>query len=148
MSRPSGPSPRATILLVEDDVLVRDVAAQILEEAGYTVLQAENAQEAMQLIERERSLDLVFSDVRMPGQMDGVGLAKWIRRFHPQLLVVLASGYVDPKSLLKAADVDAIMQKPYAGTDVVRRLDMLLATRRNSAARRKSRAAASADDAG
>ncbi len=134
------------ILLVEDDELVRDLAAELLQDGGYSVIQAADAQEAMRIIEDQRGLDLVFSDVRMPGPVDGIGLAKWIMRFHPQLAVVLASGYADPKSLQEAAHVDAIMQKPYAGEDVIRRLGMVLASRRKSDVERPVRSSAGVDE--
>lgn len=119
----------ATILLVDDDKAVREVASELLEDAGYTILQAENAHAAMRLIESHSEIDLVFSDVRMPGQVDGVGLARWIRRVHPELLVVLVSGYVEPESLLRKTEVDAILQKPYTNTDVLGRLETLLSRR-------------------
>ncbi len=119
----------ATILLVEDDEAVRDVATELLEDAGYAVLQAGDAHAAMRIIESRPGIDLVFSDVRMPGKVDGVGLARWVRRLHPELLMVLVSGYVEPESLLRATEVDAILQKPYTTGEVLRRLQALLARR-------------------
>lgn len=119
----------ATILLVEDDEAVRDVATELLEDAGYTVLQAEDAHAAMRVIESRPGIDLVFSDVRMPGKVDGVGLARWVRRLHPELLMVLVSGYVEPESLLRSTEVDAILQKPYTTKEVLRRLRDLLSRR-------------------
>lgn len=120
----------ATILLVDDDEAVRDVACELLEDAGYRILQAENAHVAMRLIESHPEIDLVFSDVRMPGKIDGVGLARWVRLCHPELLMVLVSGYVEPGSLLRTTEVDAILQKPYTNNEVLRRLQILLSRRR------------------
>lgn len=134
----------ATILLVDDDEAVREVASELLEDAGYTVLQAENAHAAMRMIESRHEIDLVFSDVRMPGQIDGVGLARWVRLCHPELLMVLASGYVEPESLLRATEVDAILQKPYTNNEVVRRLRILLARRGRRGGSRPSSGSASA----
>ena len=65
-----------TILLVEDDVLVRMAIFQHLEDCGYCVLQAANAQEALAVMARHPEIDVLFTDVRMPGPMDGLGLAK------------------------------------------------------------------------
>ena len=65
-----------TILLVEDQTLVRLALAHHLGECGYAVLEAENADEALVLLGRHPEIDVVFTDVQMPGSMDGLGLAE------------------------------------------------------------------------
>ena len=69
---------RRTILIVEDEILVRMAAAEHLRVAGYSVLEATNATEAVRLIVANRSIELVFTDIHMPGEMDGNGLRAWI----------------------------------------------------------------------
>ncbi len=83
---------RPTILVVEDEVLVRIAAAEYLRAAGYTVMEAADADEAIRLMTAAPSIDLVFSDVHMPGAMDGYGLRAWILRERPRVKVLLTSG--------------------------------------------------------
>jgi CheY-like chemotaxis protein len=81
-----------TILVVDDEVLIRMAVSDFLQECGFKVLEAGTAAEAIEMIQsRQSAIDLVFSDVRMPGDMDGFGLAKWIRT-NAGLPVILASG--------------------------------------------------------
>jgi CheY-like chemotaxis protein len=120
---PSGPA----ILVVEDEALIRLMLAEALLDEGYRVLEAEHAAAALEQLERESAIDLVISDVRMPGEMDGVALARWIRRNRPGLKVVLTSGYVsgvDHRGL--AQDIDAFIGKPYHVTEVVSRIAQLI----------------------
>ena len=73
-----------TILVVEDDVLIRMPIAQYLRDCGYKVIEAVNADEAMTvLLHRDKIIDIVFSDIEMPGSVDGFGLSKWIRENRP-----------------------------------------------------------------
>jgi CheY-like chemotaxis protein len=81
-----------TILVVEDELLVRMAISGHLEGCGYNVLEAEDADEAMALLGSHSQIDLVFTDVRMPGSMDGLGLAKWITQYRPEIAVLVASG--------------------------------------------------------
>jgi CheY-like chemotaxis protein len=79
-----------TILVVEDDILVRMPIAQYLRDCGYKVIEAANADEAMAvLLHQQTVVDVVFSDIEMPGAMDGFGLANWIREHRPGLDVLL-----------------------------------------------------------
>ncbi len=108
----SGPGEGHTpvILLVEDDVLVRFATAELLREEGYVVLEAVDASEALELLGSGHPLDLVLSDVRMPGEMDGVALTYAIKDLRPNLPVVLVSSHLPP-------DVrhggDGFLPKPY-----------------------------------
>lgn len=80
-----------TVLVVEDDVLVRLVIAGYLRDCGYRVLEAASADEAVQLLQRgEAQVDVVLTDVEMPGEMDGFALAQWVRRERPDIEVVMA----------------------------------------------------------
>ena len=85
------PAVQETILVVEDDVLVRMPIAQYLRDCGYKVIEAVSADEAMAvLLHRETVVDVVFSDIEMAGSVDGFGLARWVREHRPGLDVVLA----------------------------------------------------------
>jgi DNA-binding NtrC family response regulator len=82
-----------TILIVDDEALIRMTVSDFLQECGFKVLEASNAAEAIEVIQSCRiTIDLVFSDVRMPGELDGFGLSTWIKKNRPELPVILTSG--------------------------------------------------------
>src|SRR5262245_41278519 len=86
------PAPPPVILVVEDEVLVRSIVAAYLSECGFDVIEASGADEAVRVLQADVAIDIVFSDVNMPGSMDGFGLAQWVRRERPWLKVILTSG--------------------------------------------------------
>jgi two-component system, response regulator PdtaR len=81
------------VLIVEDDFLVRQNAVFLLEEAGFDTLEAARADEAIALLEARQDIRIVFTDINMPGSMDGLALAQAVRRRWPPLELVLTSGY-------------------------------------------------------
>ena len=105
-----------TILIVEDELLIRLALREHLEECGFSVLEAADAAEAMDLMERHDQIALVFTDVRMPGDMDGIDLAEWILKHWPGLPVMLTSGELGRikanEELAKAENFSAF-SKPY-----------------------------------
>jgi DNA-binding NtrC family response regulator len=120
-----------TILIVEDDVLVRMPIAQYLRDCGYKVIEAGNADEAMTvLMHKETVVDIVFSDIEMPGAVDGFGLAKWIREHRPGLDVLLA-GTV-PRAVDQAKELceQGSVPKPYEAQIVHNHIKRLLAARK------------------
>jgi CheY-like chemotaxis protein len=100
---------RAVVLVVEDEALVRAVACDALEEAGYETLQAENADDAIALLETHPEIRLVFTDVQMPGSMDGVKLAAAVRKRWPPVRIIVTSAR--PKPVL--TDDAVFLPKPY-----------------------------------
>jgi len=119
-----------TILVVEDDVLVRMPIAQYLRDCGYKVIEASNADEAIQvLLHQETPVDVVFSDIDMPGAVDGFELAKWIREHRPGLDVLLA-GTV-PRAVESAENLceRGPVPKPYEAQVVHNHIRRLLAAR-------------------
>ena len=89
---PDANDPRFTVLVVDDEPAIRGVLCEFLRECGLQSLGAENADQALTLIRGGSAIDLVFSDVRMPGAMDGLGLARWILENKPELPVILTTG--------------------------------------------------------
>lgn len=87
-----------TVLVVDDEALVRMYAVDVFEEAGFEVLEARDAADALQVLERldteGRAIDLLFTDVNMPGAMDGMELARRVHDAHPDMAVLIASGKV------------------------------------------------------
>jgi CheY-like chemotaxis protein len=119
------------ILIVEDEVLIRFVISAYLQECGFRVYEAGDAAEAIEIMEADRAaIDLVFSDVAMPGDMDGFGLAQWIRKNRPGLAVVLTSG--DAKKSATAKDLcenEPFFAKPYDVAQVVAQIRRLIETK-------------------
>lgn len=114
------------ILIAEDDELIRILVAQYLQEAGFKVIEAFNAGHALALInEGGRPIDLIFTDVQMPGEMDGHALAQWLERHWPDIPVLLPSGsdrpFIDPVSKHRC-----FIPKPYALPEVERHIRDLL----------------------
>lgn len=99
--------PERTILVVDDDPDVRDYAVAVLENRGYRVLSAEDGLDALSVLKRERSIDLLFTDVVMP-RLNGFELAARAREAAPLLKVLFTSGYATD---LSAAD--RLLKKPY-----------------------------------
>jgi CheY-like chemotaxis protein len=98
------------VLLVEDNPEVASVSAGLLEQLGYTVRKVANAEAALREIELD-GIDLVFSDIVMPGKMDGLGLARHLKAVRPRLPILLASGYSD--AALSVRGDFPILRKPY-----------------------------------
>jgi len=122
----SGPEEEAalpTVLVVEDEFLVRQTIIDYLGECGYCVLEAADGDEAREILDSGAPIDLVFSDVRMPGQMDGLALAQWIRQHRPGMPVILTSGYA--RTVPAAALCDRFLDKPYGPTELLQHIRML-----------------------
>jgi DNA-binding NtrC family response regulator len=86
------PATQKKILVVEDEVLVRLAVAQFLRELGYAVVEAIDAAEAMRVIRSDSAIVLVFTDVTMPGEVNGRDLAHWLASHYPRIKVLLTSG--------------------------------------------------------
>ena len=113
---------KAVILLVEDDVLVRFTTAEVLREAGFDVLEAVDSSEALALLTTGHPLDLVITDIRMPGRMDGVQLASVIKATRPNLPVALLSSHLEwPEH-----EADVFLPKPYDPDDLVEAVKRLI----------------------
>lgn len=101
---------KPTILVVEDEILIRIDLAETLREQGYTVLEAGNGDEALKLLQAGIACDLVISDVRMPGGTDGLALLARLKIDRPDVPVILASGHLSTE---RAAAATAFLSKPY-----------------------------------
>jgi CheY-like chemotaxis protein len=119
-----------TVLVVEDEWIVRTAVADYLQDCGYRVLQAANADEALSALQTDHRIEVVFTDVQMPGSMDGFGLAQWVHRQRPGVKVILSSGVVRTTEWARDLCEDGpLMEKPYSHTELERRIRMLLANR-------------------
>ena len=132
-TRPTRPtrlcSPK--ILVVEDEVLLRFSLSEDLQECGFDVVASGSADEAVEIIRHGLGdIDLVFSDIAMPGVMDGVALAQWIHEYRPGLPVILTSG--DEKRGASARQLcgrELFFPKPYDLHKVVAQIRAMLMAR-------------------
>lgn len=83
---------KAVVLVVEDSTIIRMGAIDLVESAGYVALEATSADEAIRILESRSDIDLVFTDVQMPGTMDGLRLSHYIRERWPPVKLIVASG--------------------------------------------------------
>jgi PAS domain S-box-containing protein len=113
-----------TILVVEDRPELAELAAMTLESCGYTVLVAGNAQEALKIVDGGTRLDLLFSDLIMPGDMNGVVLAREVRKRRQRIKVLLTTGYAERG--MERAGVGGsefeVLNKPYGQNELIRRV--------------------------
>jgi CheY-like chemotaxis protein len=124
--RPQALSPRPVVLLVEDDVLVRLAICDFLEADGFTVLEAPSGDDAINVLAADGwRVDVVFSDIRMPGEVDGLALAKWMSENFPNVPLLLTSGNI----FAEHAQGLPFISKPYKLERVAERLRLISAHR-------------------
>jgi len=124
MSNPGNNS--TSILIVEDEHLIRLDTASSLESLGFVVYEAANAADAVRCLELHGEIRLIFTDVNMPGSMDGVALAHYVRGRWPPMKIIVTSGYV------KIRDGDLppgtlFIEKPYYSKNIAHKMNDLLA---------------------
>ncbi|WP_420402354.1 response regulator [Nisaea sp.] len=117
-----------TVLVVDDEPELADLASEILTELGFRTLKAPDVRTALELLESEPSIDLVFSDVIMPGGKSGYDLAGEILKRWPRTRLLLTSGHTSkrPATSLPQDLVRNLLPKPYTGTELARRVTALL----------------------
>ena len=123
---------RVTVLLVEDHPDVSVVASDYLEQAGCQVLLANSAEAAIDALNKRRDIDLVLSDIVMPG-MSGLEFGRLVREHHPEINVILATGYSD-KAAVATAEGFTLIRKPYSPETLARTIAAALATSRRRTA--------------
>jgi CheY-like chemotaxis protein len=115
---------RPVVLIVEDEPFVRLTGADLLAEAGFEVLEAGNADEAMRILEVTPEVRVVFSDVEMPGSLDGLGLARNICQRWPSIGIVLTSGHrIRAETIPREGK---FLAKPYDGQVLVRHIEEIV----------------------
>ena len=117
------------VLLVEDDGEVAELVAEMLEHLGYRLVRASSAAEALFLLEHDSQIDLVFSDVMMPGPLTGVDLARRVRIDRPNLPVILTSGYVESFKQAARDEGVLLLPKPYAIDELRQMMELAMQAR-------------------
>ena len=117
-----------TILVVDDEVLVRSVIADYLRDCGYRVLEAGSAEDAVAILDSQMKVDIVFTDLELPGHSSGLELARWIRRRYPDVRVIVTSGiYSSAELASELCEAGPPIVKPYESDAVVQRIRSLTA---------------------
>ena len=112
------PTEEQRVLIVDDDEQVLDIASMFVEELGYPVSTAHNGAEALEILEEDRTVAILFSDITMPG-MDGEQLAERARALRPDLRIILTSGGRRPQTKV------AFVPKPFHAVDLIKVLPPL-----------------------
>ena len=126
-ANPRGPSPATTgaetVLIVEDDESLLAITSANLTDLGYRLLLAPDAAAALRMLEGSEPIDIMFSDVVLPGEMNGMQLALAARRLRPTMKVLLTSGYAAAALAAQQGFDETIplLQKPYRIAEVTRR---------------------------
>jgi CheY-like chemotaxis protein len=98
------------VLVIEDEGLIRMALAEELRNVGLTIVETENADEAWSYLQAGGQADLIFSDICMPGSMDGIELARRVKKYYPGLEIILTSGNLQK---LQEAGLGRLLRKPY-----------------------------------
>ncbi|POR45647.1 response regulator [Bosea psychrotolerans] len=106
------------VLVVEDDTLIRMDAVAMIEDGGYEVIEAIGADEAVILLETRSDIRVVFTDIEMPGSMDGLKLIHAIRQRWPPIVLIVASGRPQPAPADMPQDT-VFLQKPYRAAQIL-----------------------------
>ena len=110
-------SKRPVVLVVEDEVLLRMNAVDMIAEAGFEVVEAASADQAIEILEARRDVTVVFTDVQMPGSMDGLKLARAVRGRWPPIKIIATSGHVGVQET-DLPEGGRFLQKPYNSIEV------------------------------
>ncbi len=118
----------ATILVVEDEALIGEMVAEALQEQGFQVFVASNAADALRYVESGAAVDALFTDIHLPGGMNGSELASRVRSLRPEMPIVYASGRWHPTDRDRLVTRSAFLPKPYDPRDAGTLLMRLVAT--------------------
>jgi CheY-like chemotaxis protein len=120
----SATASRSTILVVEDESLVRMSVVSILEDGGYDVVEAANAQQALAQLDSRPDVDTLFTDINMPGHMDGCALAYAVIALRPDVRLLITSGRGMPDNGACPAE-STFVPKPYTAERLLKTLDQV-----------------------
>jgi len=106
-----------TILLVEDEVIIRMASAAMLEDFGYLVIEAANADEALRSLRDHPEIDIIITDVQMPGSIDGLGLIEIVARDYPHIETLITSGRTGSRDA-RQSGAKSFIAKPYTAAAI------------------------------
>ena len=121
----SGPTEVPNVLIVEDEMMLRMRAVDIVEDAGFHPVEAVNADEAISILESRSDISLLFTDIQMPGSMDGLKLAHTVHDRWPTIKIILVSGQVKPSEAEKPEE-SRFFGKPLSGAQMIAELQAMV----------------------
>jgi CheY-like chemotaxis protein len=124
---------RTSVLLVEDEALISEMASEALEEQGFEVESVSNARDALRRLKTGSRIDILFTDVNLPGGMDGAALARCARELRPHLPVMYTSGRRSVIDQLDPVEGAMFVPKPYDPFNLGRLLEYLVVAKRTRA---------------
>jgi len=124
MIDPHASAAPAVVLIVEDECLLRELAAELVEDAGFIALQAGDAEEAIAVLVARSDVAAIFTDINLPGSIDGLELAHMVRDRWPPIKILVASGRLRPKQA-ELPPNSLFLEKPYRGAAVIAHLHSL-----------------------
>lgn len=115
---------KPVVLVVDDEPIIRMYASLLVEEAGYLAIEASTADEALAILEQRDYVRILFTDVDMPGSLDGLQLVELVRERWPPVVLIVTSGHVqiDPQKLPERA---RFFRKPYSDSEILKTLKSL-----------------------
>lgn len=114
------------VLVIEDEVFIRLDVSDALRKAGFEVVEVNTADDALVFLEAGEHVDVVFTDIRLPGKLDGLGLAESARQICPVVPVVITSGDLEKSSA--ASQLGKFVPKPYAPNDIISLIENLFSS--------------------
>ena len=108
----------AKILIVEDEFLIRLTLAEALTDDGFEVAEAASGDDALAMLEQDPGIELLLTDIQLPGKLDGVALAQAVRLLAPSMPVIFMTGRPDSMLDLGGSERDALIAKPYLPSEV------------------------------
>jgi CheY-like chemotaxis protein len=125
MASPQGRN--VAVLVVEDEYLIRMDTSSSLEAAGFIVYEAENAADAIRSLELHDEIRLIFTDINMPGSMDGLALAHYVRGRWPPVKIIVTSGYMKIRDSNLLPPGALFVEKPYHPKNIAEKMNALVA---------------------
>jgi DNA-binding NtrC family response regulator len=118
----------STVLVVEDDEMLRMCAADVVADAGFTAIEATNADEAVAILESRSDIALLFTDIQMPGSMDGLGLAQAVHDRWPAIKIILVSGQSELSEHDRPSN-SRFFRKPFGTKQMIEGLQDMISAR-------------------
>ena len=122
------PTRRTNVLIVEDEVLISELVAEVLSDNGFEVHAVTNGEMALNYLDSDPGVDVLFTDINLEGRMDGSALAKAARERRPDLPIVYCSGRYSPAAIMPLMPRSIFVKKPYDLEDLCTLLTRLTAT--------------------
>ena len=116
---------RPRVLIVEDEFLIRMTLAEALADEGYTVVEASSGDEALELFQANPAIDVLMTDIQLPGKLNGLRLVEMVRQVRPDVPVIYMTGRPDNMAGLRRSPHDAFVAKPYLPSEIIQALRRL-----------------------